>query len=129
MNEITNGTISEILSAVLIIAVPVISTLVGNSIKKLLTAFSRKVLNECNEEKIAEIQGVVAQSAAHVAQTYVDELKKSGKFTKECQQEALTRAVDTARQLLNWEAQSFIANNFKDVDLWLRTRVEMMVRG
>ncbi len=62
-----------------------------------------------------------------VFQTYVDTLKKEGKFDAEAQLVALDQAKNIALSHLCHESKKFLADNFGDVDAWLVTQIEATI--
>ena len=64
-------------------------------------------------------RAVLATAVTFASQKYVDELKKSGKFTKENQECALKIAKSETMRLLTQEAKDFIANAYGSLDQYL----------
>jgi uncharacterized membrane protein YraQ (UPF0718 family) len=78
---------------------------------------------------MGEIADAVATAVQYVAQTYVDELKKSDTFSKDNQTEALNMAIDKALSLLTEDATNYLKEKFDDVAGILATKVEAQVRA
>lgn len=72
-------------------------------------------------------QNVVETAVLSVSQTYVDELKKSGKFTKESHYEAKEQAINIANELLTSDVRNAITNLYGDVDTYIDNLVEKYV--
>lgn len=62
-----------------------------------------------------------------VFQTYVDALKKEGKFDKESQILALTKAKDIALSQMTEDVKEFIQTNYGELDLWLTIQIEATI--
>ena len=77
---------------------------------------------------IEEANEIVFQAVETLFQTYVDELKKKGQFTKEAQQEAFNRAKDITLQLFSAEAREILIEIYGDLDLWIKTKIEQAVK-
>lgn len=118
----------DLLSAVLIAATPIIVAFVAAFLKKLTEALSARILNDYSERKTMEIEGVIRQAVAYVAQTYVDDLKELDEFNQSEQRAALARAIQKARSMLTRESLAFISRNYRNADAWLQTRIELEVR-
>lgn len=120
MNDILINIISIIVTAVVI---PLI-TLLG---AKLVKWVASKIDDE-NAAKIVEnASNIVLNAVKSVFQSYVDTLKKQGKFDSDAQQEALIKAKTIALSQLGQDTQKFLASNFGDVDAWLVTQIEATI--
>jgi hypothetical protein len=64
----------------------------------------------------------------YTAQTYVDNLKKQGKFDTEAQKVAFTTAKEVALQLLTEDAKKMIGDLYGDLMVWLDTKIEQTVK-
>lgn len=120
MNDILINIISIIVTVVVI---PLI-TLLG---AKLVKWVASKIDDE-NAAKIVEnASNIVLNAVKSVFQTYVDTLKKQGKFGSDAQQEALIKAKTIALSQLGHDTQKFLASNFGDVDTWIVTQIEATI--
>lgn len=77
---------------------------------------------------IEEANEVVLQAVDTLFQTYVNDLKAKGQFTKEAQLEAFNRAKDITLQLLSNEAKEILVEIYGDFDLWIKTKIEQLVK-
>ncbi len=120
MNDILINIISIIVTAVVI---PLI-TLLG---AKLVKWVASKIDDE-NAAKLLETASTVVLNAVKaVFQTYVEALKKEGKFDAAAQKVALEQAKTIALSQLTADTQKFISANFGDVDTWLVTQIEATI--
>ena len=117
MNEMLINIISVLVTAVVI---PVISLLGA----KLVSWLSTKIKNEKANKMIKTATEIVVSAVKTVFQTYVDVLKKEGKFDKESQILALTKAKDIALSQMTEDVKEFIQTNYGELDLWLTTQIE-----
>ena len=62
-----------------------------------------------------------------VNQTYTDELKKAGTFTKENQKEAFKKCYNNVINLLSTEAMNYLKTITTDVETYLTTQIEAEV--
>lgn len=120
MNEMLINIISVLVTAVVI---PVISLLGA----KLVSWLSTKIKNEKANKMIKTATEIVVSSVKTVFQTYVDALKKEGKFDKESQILALTKAKDIALSQMTEDVKEFIQTNYGELDLWLTTQIEATI--
>lgn len=112
--------ISVLMTAVVI---PVISLLGA----KLVSWLSTKIKNEKANKMIKTATEIVVSAVKTVFQTYVDALKKEGKFDKESQILALTKAKDIALSQMTEDVKEFIQTNYGELDLWLTTQIEATI--
>ena len=124
-----NEFLSTLLQAVLIAAVPVISAFIGKGLTALSGYLSSKTENDTAKKYLTAAEEAARKAVTYTSQTYVDALKKSGSFSKENQEEALSRAVDKAKSLLTVEAIAFLEEAYGDVTEFLKTNIEAEVRS
>jgi hypothetical protein len=123
------GATSDLLTGIAALAIPVIVVFVAALIKKLTEMFSERIMNDYGDQKLREIENIIKQAVSFVAQTYVDDLKRRGEFDPKEQKAALALAEAKARSLLTKESLVFISKNYKNIDAWLKSRIEMEVRN
>ena len=77
---------------------------------------------------IDQVQSVITTIVQSVNQTFVDELKASGEFTKESAVEAKNMALEMADALITEEAVKAIEQLYGDVDVYLDSLIETIVK-
>lgn len=120
MNEILLNILSVVVTAIIL---PLISMVGG----KLINWLSAKIKNEKAGNLIGTATEIVINAVKSVFQTYVDSLKKEGKFDKESQLIALNKAKDVAISQMTEEVKKFIRDNYGDLDAWLNTQIEATI--
>lgn len=120
MNEILLNILSVVVTAIIL---PLISMVGG----KLINWLSAKIKNEKAGNLIGTATEIVINAVKSVFQTYVDSLKKEGKFDKESQLIALNKAKDVAISQMTEEVKEFIRDNYGDLDSWLNTQIEATI--
>lgn len=78
---------------------------------------------------IDRVQSVMTTIVQSVNQEFVDELKKSGTFTKESASEAKDMALNMANVLITEETANAIEQVYGDVDLYLDSLIEDLVKN
>lgn len=73
------------------------------------------------------ITKIVMSAVQSVFQTYVDALKKQGKFTVEEQKIANEKALAIIKSQLSDELQDYIKDNFGDMEKYLLEQIEAMI--
>ena len=98
----------------------------------LLVAKFTQWINEKIEDKkaaryLATINELAWKCVQEVYQTYVETLKKEGKFDKEAQEKALHNCLTTLKSQLKNEIWEYIKNNFGDIDTYLISLIESII--
>lgn len=128
MNEIlTSELLITLIQAVIIPAIPVLVTYLVKFLKAKSDQATVKIDNELIRIYLNEATDAVLQAVTYTAQTYVDSLKKQGKFDKEAQEQAFNTAKDVALKLLTEEAKRMITDLYGDLTIWLDTKIEQTV--
>lgn len=70
---------------------------------------------------------IVVSAVKTVFQTYVDSLKKEGKFDKESQLTAFNKARNIVMVQMTNDVKQFIIKNHGDFDTWLSTQIEATI--
>lgn len=127
--------LKEVLSIVLYVAITGAGVVV---VKKVLDHVNASIDDIQANTKLAEyeklnkvidrVQFVMTTIVQSVNQEFVDELKKSGKFTKESAIEAKEMALNMAESLITEEAANAIEQVYGDVDLYIDSLIETLVK-
>ena len=120
--------LTTLVQVVVIPAIPVLVTYLVKYLKAKAEQTTTKINNELIRTYLQEATDAVLQAVTYTAQTYVDTLKKQGKFDKEAQQTAFNTAKDIALKLLTDEAKQMIEDLYGDLMLWLDTKIEQTVK-
>jgi len=120
MSEIVTNIISIVVTAVVI---PVISFL-GYKLSQWLNSQikdekAKRLLNQANE--------IVMTAVKSVFQTYVDALKKEGKFDEDAQKIAINKARAIIAGELTSELKEFIKENYGDLVDWITNTIEATI--
>ena len=123
-----NEFFSTLLQAVLVAAVPVIAAFASKGFVALAKYLGVKTENATFAKYTDQIAKAVSTAVIYVAQTYVDELKKSGTFTEENQKIAMQKALEVAKKQLTQEALEFIEITYGDITEYLTSKLEAEVK-
>ena len=124
-------TMSEFLwilfQVVLVPAVPVLLKILYNFVVSYTAEKSEKIENEKVRGYVNDAVKAVMTAVTSTFQTYVDSLKKQGKFDEEAQKIAFNMARDTALLLLTQDMRDAVATMYGDFDTWLAKTIEQLV--
>lgn len=97
-----------------------------------LTATGISFLNQkIKDKKLArwssEVFQIIMNAVQTVFQTFVDTMKKEGKFDEKAAKEAKERAYKIITSQLTPELQEYITSNFGDMKEYLMNQIEAMI--
>lgn len=78
---------------------------------------------------IDQATDAVSLAVRETAQTFVDALKKEGKFDEAAAKAAFNQAYERTKQILGDAGQDMLADAVADVEAWLKARIEATVKG
>jgi len=120
--------LQSLLYAVITAAVPVLATYAGSALKQV----AKKKAAETENVKVAgylrEIGHAVSDAVAATSQTYVDGLKKVGKFDFIANKEAANMAFAACWKAISPAAEEFLTAAYEDVETYLKGKIEAEVR-
>ncbi len=89
--------------------------------------FNKKIKNNQAAKWASDITNIVFNAVTNIFQTYVDALKKAGKFDKQAQDEAKQKAYNIIMTQLTPELQEYIQNNFGDMKEYIMNLIESVI--
>lgn len=124
-------TISEFLwilfQVILVPAIPVLLKILYNFVVAYTAEKSEKIENEKVRGYVNDAVKAVMTAVTSTFQTYVDSLKKQGKFDEEAQKIAFNTARDTALLMLTQDMRDAVTTLYGDFDTWLSKTIEQFV--
>lgn len=128
MNENVSAILTTIIQVVIIPAVPILITYIVKLLKTKTEQAAVKINNDLVRQYLQEAVDAVLQAVAYTSQTYVDSLKKQGKFDAEAQKVAFNTAKNLAIQLLTEDAKEMITDLYGDLAVWIDSKIEQTVK-
>ena len=86
-----------------------------------------KTENELADKYIQMLTDTITACVIATNQTYVDSLKKQGKFDAEAQKEAFNLTFNAVMAVLSDEAKHYLASIYGDLTTYITTRIEAEV--
>lgn len=83
--------------------------------------------SELASKYIVMLTTTIADCVVATNQTYVEALKKEGKFDKDAQAKAFQMTYDAVMDILTEDAKEYLANFYGDLTLYLTKRIEAEV--
>jgi hypothetical protein len=120
--------IQQILYVVATCILPILTVYITSFLKSKVKEVSAKIDNDTLQEYINTAYDAIEKSVLAVNQTYVDSLKKSGKFDKDAQEQAKQMAIEQAKLLITDEAKQAVEVFYNDFNAYLESCIESIVR-
>jgi hypothetical protein len=98
--------------------------LIGVKIEEL----KQKTDNELSKKYLGMLDATIESAVLATTQTYVEALKKEGKFDLEAQKNAFKQTYDAVMKLLTNEAIKYITSSVGDLDTYVTNKIEAEVR-
>lgn len=108
MQIITNELVTTIINVLIIPIITILSAYTVQLIKVKISSLADTRLKNYLAASLDELNQAVNTAVGKVSQTYVDSLKKDGKFNLEEQQTALKNAYDTVLSILSNDTSAFL---------------------
>ena len=83
--------------------------------------------NQITQKYINLLASTITDCVIATNQTYVDALKEQNAFTKEAQEEALSRTYHAVIAILSAEARKYLENIYGDLNAYILTKIEAEV--
>ena len=91
------------------------------------TAASRK--NELEKKYLDMLSDTISDCVIATTQTYVDSLKKQGKFDADAQKEAFNQTYEAVMCILSEEAKEYLNEAIGDLNLYITQKIEAEVNA
>ena len=98
------------------------------ALKKYAEGIKEQTDNDLYDKYIDMLISTIETCVIATNQTYVDELKKQGKFGPEEHNIAYHKTFDAVKALLSEEAQKYLATIYGDLDFYISQLIQESVR-
>ena len=120
--------IQEILYLIITGIVPLLITYGIIFLKVKIKEQEKKLENDQLIKYIDAATDAISKAVLTVSQTYVDTLKKEGKFDAEAQKTAKQMAIDKAKTLITAESKAAIETLYTDFEAYLNDAIASLVK-
>lgn len=124
----TNQLLNDLLYAVLIAAIPILTNYLVKFLESKKTQIDDNKKNADFSNTLSKALEIVSTVVKYVSQTYVDDLKKQGKFDANAQEEALKKAVETIQSQLDEDTKALLITAYGDLSQWIRVQIEATIK-
>ena len=121
----------DVLQCIVVIALISLASIAINTFNKFINTIIEK--NEVNiettfvDKMMDSFKSTVTQAIIATNQTYVNSLKKAGKFDSDAMKEAMRRTVDYCKVMLADDVLTYIETNYNNVDQLIEVVAETII--
>lgn len=125
MNEI----FPQIFELCIIPLLGILTTFLVLLIKTKMNELSERISDETAKKYVNMLAETIGDCVIATNQTYVESLKKEGRFDAEAQKQALQQTYDNVIALLSDEAKEYFAEASGDIEKLIKTKIEATVKA
>lgn len=123
MNEI----FPQIFELCIIPLLGILTTFLVLLIKTKMSELSERISDETAKKYVNMLAETIGDCVIATNQTYVESLKKEGRFDAEAQKQALQQTYNNVMALLSDEAKEYFAEASGDIEKLIKTKIEAAV--
>ena len=127
MSETVLSMIREIIEVCLIPLLGVLVTYLVKYINTKSQELEASTDNELAKKYISLLSSTITNCVIATNQTYVETLKKQGKFDAEAQKEAFNMTLNAVMALLTDEAKQYLSEIYGDLNTYITNQIEATV--
>lgn len=116
---------NEIATQVILGIIGVLITGLGSLLTYIINKY---VKNEKGKTIADSFKQLVMTNVQSTYQTYVEALKKEGKFDKEAQENALSRCVDNVKKTMPDVIKKWLGSNYQDITEVIKQMIESCIK-
>ena len=119
--------ITQIFEVCIIPLLGVLTTFLVRYINAKMKTLVDTISDEIQKKYIEMLNNTITDCVIATTQTYVDTLKKQGKFDKEAQEQAFLMTFNAVSDLLTEESKKYLNEAIEDLDLYIKQKIESEV--
>ena len=119
--------ITQIFEVCIIPLLGVLTTFLVRYINAKMKTLADTANDEKQKKYIEMLNNTITDCVIATTQTYVDTLKKQGKFDKEAQEQAFLMTFNAVSSLLTEESKKYLNEAIEDLDLYIKQKIESEV--
>ena len=119
--------LSQIFEVCIIPLLGVLTTFLARYINAKMKTLVDTISDEKQKKYIEMLNNTITDCVIATTQTYVDTLKKQGKFDKEAQEQAFLMTFNAVSDLLTEESKKYLNEAIEDLDLYIKQKIESEV--
>ena len=119
--------LAQIMEVVVIPLLGILTAYVVKFVESKLDEVAEDRKNELEKKYLEMLSDTISDCVVATTQTYVDSLKKQGKFDAEAQKAAFNQTYDAIMCILSEEAKEYLNEAVGDLNLYITQKIEAEV--
>ena len=128
MYDVIKDALVMLIQLLMAALIPLLARYIIAYIERKKSQVTSQIQNDAVRLCLDELAEAVSSAVSHTSQTYVDELKKNGRFGSEECQRALEQAKQTALATLAPETKTLLQARYGDLKRLIEAKIEDSVR-
>lgn len=125
----TMALLAEIMEVVVIPLLGILTAYVVKLVNAKIEDINEKRDNVLEEKYLTMLGATISDCVTATTQTYVESLKKQGKFDAEAQKEAFNQTYIAVMNILSEEAKKYLTVAVGDLNLYITQKIEAEVNA
>lgn len=120
--------ISQLMNIVIIPLLGILTTYIVKLVNAKINEISSTKNNELEQKYLNMLNETITKCVIATTQTYVETLKKEGKFDKTAQETAFNKTYTAVLAILSDEAKKYLTEAVGDLNLYITQQIEAEVK-
>ena len=125
----TMALLAEIMEVVVIPLLGILTAYVVKLVNAKIEDINKERDNVLEEKYLTMLGATISDCVTATTQTYVESLKKQGKFDAEAQKEAFNQTYTAVMNILSEEAKKYLTVAVGDLNLYITQKIEAEVKA
>ena len=125
----TMALLAEIMEVVVIPLLGILTAYVVKLVNAKIEDINKERDNVLEEKYLTMLGATISDCVTATTQTYVESLKKQGKFDAEAQKEAFNQTYTAVMNILSEEAKKYLTVAVGDLNLYITQKIEAEVNN
>ena len=125
----TMALLAEIMEVVVIPLLGILTAYVVKLVNAKIEDINKERDNVLEEKYLTMLSATISDCVTATTQTYVESLKKQGKFDAEAQKEAFNQTYTAVMNILSEEAKKYLTVAVGDLNLYITQKIEAEVNA
>ena len=125
----TMALLAEIMEVVVIPLLGILTAYVVKLVNAKIEDINKERENVLEEKYLTMLGATISDCVTATTQTYVESLKKQGKFDAEAQKEAFNQTYTAVMNILSEEAKKYLTVAVGDLNLYITQKIEAEVNA
>jgi hypothetical protein len=121
--------LAQIMEVVIIPLLGILTAYVVKLVNAKINDISEKRNNDIEKKYLEMLNSTITDCVVATTQTYVESLKKQGKFDSDAQKEAFNQTYAAIMNILSEDAKEYLNEAIGDLNLYITQKIEAEVKA